>query len=114
MEKWTKMVDIFNMDIVLIPVHLGAHWCLASVEMNSKSITYYDSKLGSNFTCLNAVSKYLEAEHFSKKGVRRSLTFLDAYASQERACQSQIFNLWNTLDDFILWKPWKHWKSWKV
>jgi sentrin-specific protease 1 len=28
-RRWTKKVDLFAMDIVLIPVHLGMHWCLA-------------------------------------------------------------------------------------
>lgn len=29
LRRWTKKVDLFAMDIVLIPIHLGMHWCLA-------------------------------------------------------------------------------------
>ena len=29
LKRWTKKVDLFAMDIVLIPIHLGMHWCLA-------------------------------------------------------------------------------------
>jgi sentrin-specific protease 1 len=28
-RRWTKQVDLFSYDFVLIPVHLGVHWCLA-------------------------------------------------------------------------------------
>ena len=29
--RWTRRgnIDIFNKDYVLVPVHLGMHWCLA-------------------------------------------------------------------------------------
>lgn len=28
-RRWTKKVDIFSVDIILVPVHLGVHWCLS-------------------------------------------------------------------------------------
>ena len=28
-RRWTKRVDVFAMDYILVPVHLGMHWCLA-------------------------------------------------------------------------------------
>lgn len=28
-KRWTKKVDIFSVDILLVPIHLGVHWCLA-------------------------------------------------------------------------------------
>jgi sentrin-specific protease 1 len=28
-KRWTRRVDIFSKDYILIPVHLGMHWCLA-------------------------------------------------------------------------------------
>ena len=28
-KRWTKKVDIFSMEFILVPVHLGMHWCLA-------------------------------------------------------------------------------------
>lgn len=32
-RRWTKKMDIFAKDILLVPVHLGVHWCL-SVSLN--------------------------------------------------------------------------------
>ena len=28
-RRWTRKVDVFAVDYILIPVHLGMHWCLA-------------------------------------------------------------------------------------
>ena len=60
-------VDIFSMDLVLYPIHLGAHWCLAAVDNNRHTLSYYDSLGVSGLSCLNALREYLVAEHTDKK-----------------------------------------------
>ncbi|RXM93373.1 ATP-dependent 6-phosphofructokinase, muscle type [Acipenser ruthenus] len=45
---YPKKVDVFSMDILLVPVHLGVHWCLAVVDLRKKSICYFDSMGGTN------------------------------------------------------------------
>ena len=35
-RRWTKKVDLFSYSLVLVPVHLGMHWCLAAVDMDAK------------------------------------------------------------------------------
>lgn len=67
-KRWTKKVDIFSHAIILIPVHLGMHWCLATIDMQRKAITYYDSMGGNNKGCLNALAEYVKEEHQAKKG----------------------------------------------
>ena len=47
-KRWTKKVDLFSYSVLLIPVHLGVHWCLAAVDVDRKVITYYDSMGGNN------------------------------------------------------------------
>ncbi|KAK7061142.1 SUMO1 sentrin specific peptidase 1 [Halocaridina rubra] len=66
-RRWTKKVDIFSHDLLLVPVHLGMHWCLATIDFRTKHIRYYDSMLGDNEKCLEALVKYLESEHQDKK-----------------------------------------------
>ena len=42
-QKWTKNVHIFSMDLVVVRIHFGAHWCLSIIDFRDKSIRYYDS-----------------------------------------------------------------------
>ena len=47
-KRWTKKVDVFSYDLLIIPVHLSMHWCLAVVDISRRVITYYDSMGGNN------------------------------------------------------------------
>ena len=29
LSRWTKEIDLLSHDIILVPVHLSNHWCLA-------------------------------------------------------------------------------------
>ncbi|VEN33986.1 unnamed protein product [Callosobruchus maculatus] len=67
LRRWTKRVDLFEHDMICIPIHLGMHWCMAIIDFRDKSIRYYDSMGSSNDRCLEALRHYLEAEHMDKK-----------------------------------------------
>jgi sentrin-specific protease 1 len=67
LKRWTRKVDLFSYDIILIPVHLGMHWCLATVDFSKPAVNYYDSMGGNNTACLDALCEYLEKEHTDKK-----------------------------------------------
>ncbi|XP_033104112.1 sentrin-specific protease 1-like [Anneissia japonica] len=66
-RRWTKKVDIFSKNLILVPVHLGVHWCLAVIDMRNKTITYYDSMGNANPKCLQALRQYLYDEYKDKK-----------------------------------------------
>lgn len=66
-RRWTKKVDIFAMNYIIIPVHLGMHWCLCIANMQDQVISYYDSMGGQNVACVEAVRKYVNDESVAKK-----------------------------------------------
>jgi len=35
-KRWTKKVDIFDNQMIFVPVHLGNHWCMAVIEKFKK------------------------------------------------------------------------------
>ena len=45
-------VDIFEMDKVIFPVHLGNHWCTAVINLRDKKFEYYDSMGSPNYKCI--------------------------------------------------------------
>ncbi|XP_053121488.1 sentrin-specific protease 3 [Hemicordylus capensis] len=61
-KRWTKNVDIFNKELLLIPIHLEVHWSLICVEVKKKKITYLDSQRTLNRRCPKHICRYLEAE----------------------------------------------------
>ncbi|XP_015782962.1 sentrin-specific protease 2 [Tetranychus urticae] len=67
LRRWTKKVDLFSYDLILIPVHLEVHWTLAAISMRDSTIKYYDSMAGNNRECLQFLLKYLEDELKDKK-----------------------------------------------
>lgn len=69
-QRWTRAIDVFSFDILLVPVHLEMHWCLMAVDFRERRIAYYDS-LGlpaqtsrSHFLVMHA---YLEAESWRRR-----------------------------------------------
>jgi sentrin-specific protease 1 len=45
-------VDIFSYDLIIVPVHLGVHWCMAAIDFGNKTVKYYNSMGSGNNKCL--------------------------------------------------------------
>ncbi|XP_076468390.1 sentrin-specific protease 1-like isoform X2 [Babylonia areolata] len=73
-KRWTRRVDLFSHTYLVIPVHLGVHWCLCMVFVKEKCIRYYDSMGGNNNQCLNAIRQYLHDESLQKRNVELDLS----------------------------------------
>ncbi|XP_053319148.1 sentrin-specific protease 3 [Spea bombifrons] len=65
-KRWTKNVDIFNKQLLLIPIHLEVHWSLVCVNVSKRTITYFDSQRTLNRRCPKHIAKYLQAEAIKK------------------------------------------------
>ncbi|KAJ2897200.1 SUMO1 sentrin specific peptidase 1 [Coemansia aciculifera] len=68
-KRWTRRIKLFEMDLVIVPVHLGVHWCCAVVDFRAKTVFYYDALLGDNHECLRLLMEYLREESKDKLGV---------------------------------------------
>ncbi|XP_046714059.1 sentrin-specific protease 2 [Silurus meridionalis] len=67
-RRWTKAVDLFLYDIILIPLHLGVHWSLAVVDLRVKSVRSYDSMGQRHDDICNLILMYMKEEYEVKKG----------------------------------------------
>ncbi|KDQ12790.1 hypothetical protein BOTBODRAFT_112325, partial [Botryobasidium botryosum FD-172 SS1] len=68
LNKWTKKIDIFKKDILLVPVNLGnAHWTCAAINMRLKRVEYYDSMMSRREKVFQVLREYLDLEHRDKK-----------------------------------------------
>jgi len=66
-KRWTRKVDIFSMEMIIFPIHLGIHWCVAVADLRKKTLKFYDSLLGNQTRCLEALMTYLSSEHKERK-----------------------------------------------
>ncbi|PFH37098.1 Ulp1 protease family, C-terminal catalytic domain-containing protein [Besnoitia besnoiti] len=72
-KRWTKRqnVDIFAVDLVLVPLHVNRlHWTLGVVDMRQekRKIYFFDSLGGKNKTWFLTMRRYLQDEHLDKRG----------------------------------------------
>ncbi|XP_053280325.1 sentrin-specific protease 1 [Pleuronectes platessa] len=68
-RRWTKKTDIFSKDILLVPVHLGVHWCLSIVDFRKKVVVYFDSMGRNNDKACRILFDYLLQESKDKRGI---------------------------------------------
>ncbi|KAJ3351336.1 SUMO1 sentrin specific peptidase 1 [Entophlyctis luteolus] len=66
-RRWTKKFDLFALDLVIIPVHLGVHWCLSVIDFRNKRIEYFDAMKGNNPRLFALYREYLNAESLDKR-----------------------------------------------
>ncbi|CAN7984496.1 unnamed protein product [Ixodes hexagonus] len=66
-RRWTESVDLFDMDLVLVPVHDLDHWSLAALRMQERTFVLYDSMGRENRPCYQTLMAYLRKEHRDKK-----------------------------------------------
>ncbi|KAM7403310.1 hypothetical protein PAMA_003980 [Pampus argenteus] len=67
-KRWTKAVDLFLYDLILVPLHLGVHWAMAVIDFKSKTVKSYDSMGQRHDDICSLLLLYLKEEHKAKKG----------------------------------------------
>lgn len=66
-KNWTKKIDIFSFNKIIIPIHLGNHWTLGVVNFDKKRFEYYDSFQASSTPFFEVMRRYLKEEFIDKK-----------------------------------------------
>ncbi|KAJ3444038.1 deneddylase 1 isoform c-related [Anaeramoeba flamelloides] len=91
-RRYTRKVDLFEYDLILIPFHLGSHWTLGVIDSKRKIFRYLDSMSGNNslnYTYLNVMKSYYSQEHLDKKKsnidqeLNQSWSFYKEYVPQQ-------------------------------
>ncbi|XP_036941253.1 sentrin-specific protease 5-like isoform X1 [Acanthopagrus latus] len=66
-KRWTKQVDLFSKNLLLVPIHLEVHWCLVTADSVKKRICIYDSQGNALQKVARNILKYLMTEAKEKK-----------------------------------------------
>lgn len=51
-KRWTKAIDLFLYDLILVPLHLGVHWAMAVSQTHIDSILIFFVRLVSDSSLL--------------------------------------------------------------
>ncbi|XP_065531257.1 sentrin-specific protease 2 isoform X2 [Lathamus discolor] len=72
-RRWTRGVDLFKQDLILVPIHLRVHWALAVIDVRKKTIKYFDSTAQRGDKICETLFQYLQEESQEKRNLE--LTF---------------------------------------
>jgi sentrin-specific protease 1 len=68
LAKWTKKFDLFQKDVILVPVnHNNSHWSAAAINFRRRRVESYDSMNMDRRDICKLLRAYLDAEHRNKK-----------------------------------------------
>ncbi|PWN32554.1 cysteine proteinase, partial [Meira miltonrushii] len=95
-RQWTRKVDIFTKDLILLPINLGqAHWVCAAINMRKLRFEYYDSMHSYNRKAFDVLSDYVHNEYNDKKKGefgQLDLSGWKRYFSQQSPIQANGFD----------------------
>ncbi|XP_010149139.1 PREDICTED: sentrin-specific protease 2-like, partial [Eurypyga helias] len=68
-RRWTRGVDLFKMDLILVPVHLETHWTLVVIDVKEKTVRYFDSAGQDGDSICQTLLQYLKQESQEKRNL---------------------------------------------
>ncbi|NXL34111.1 SENP2 protease, partial [Glaucidium brasilianum] len=69
-RRWTRDVDLFKKDLILVPIHLSHHWTLVVIDIRKKTIKYFDSLGHKKDEICESLFYYLQEESQQKRNVQ--------------------------------------------
>uniref|UniRef100_A0A915E6R8 Ubiquitin-like protease family profile domain-containing protein n=1 Tax=Ditylenchus dipsaci TaxID=166011 RepID=A0A915E6R8_9BILA len=88
MLKWTASVEVFDYDILILPIHTPGHWSLVVLNLEKERLVYYDSLHGDGTKHANLIKGFV-AEYVVERGYAtedRSSYFLTVDPSNWLCC----------------------------
>jgi hypothetical protein len=79
-SRWTRLSDLFAHDILLVPIHLGNHWCLGVANIPLRTLQYYDPMVYQtrrNFLRIGARFFHLMSDYLNTEFQKRNFIQLD-------------------------------------
>ncbi|XP_064373218.1 sentrin-specific protease 2 isoform X2 [Dromaius novaehollandiae] len=73
-RRWTRGVDLFKQDLILVPIHLRVHWALVVIDVRRKSIKYFDSVGQKGDKICETLFQYLQEESKEKRNLELSFS----------------------------------------
>ncbi|XP_060249306.1 sentrin-specific protease 2-like [Meriones unguiculatus] len=68
-KRWTQAINLFEKELILVPIHLDVHWSLVVVNLRQKSVVYLDSMGQERPDILKLIFHYLQDESKARRNI---------------------------------------------
>ncbi|XP_051006708.1 sentrin-specific protease 2 isoform X7 [Acomys russatus] len=72
-KRWTKGVNLFEQELVLVPIHRKVHWSLVVMDLRKKCLKYLDSMGQKGHRICEVLLEYLQDESKTKRNTDLNL-----------------------------------------
>ncbi|XP_042651756.1 sentrin-specific protease 2 isoform X2 [Tyto alba] len=89
-RRWTRGVDLFKQDLILVPIHLRVHWALVVIDVRKKTIKYFDSMGQKGDKICEALFQYLQEESREKRNLELTVSEWTLHSMESREIPQQL------------------------
>ncbi|XP_040468370.1 sentrin-specific protease 2 [Falco naumanni] len=89
-RRWTRAVDLFKQDLILVPIHLRVHWALVVIDVRKKTIRYFDSMAQKGDTICERLFQYLQEESREKRNLELTFSEWTLYSMGSHEIPQQL------------------------
>ncbi|XP_038202906.1 sentrin-specific protease 2-like [Arvicola amphibius] len=68
-KRWTRRMNLFEKEIILVPIHQEVHWSLIVIDLRKCSIMYYDSMGHTGQSICETIFQYLQNESKTRRNI---------------------------------------------
>ncbi|XP_061492516.1 sentrin-specific protease 2 [Rhineura floridana] len=89
-RRWTKEVDLFQHDMILVPIHIRVHWALVVIDMRRETIKYFDSMGQNGHMICNSLLQFLQEESKAKRNLDVNASSWTLYSVKPHEIPQQL------------------------
>ncbi|XP_045152364.1 sentrin-specific protease 2 isoform X2 [Echinops telfairi] len=89
-KRWTKGVNLFEQELVLVPIHRKVHWSLVVIDLRKKCLKYLDSMGQKGHRICELLLQYLQDESKTKRNIDLNLLEWTQYTLKPHEIPQQL------------------------
>lgn len=89
-KRWTKGVNLFDQELVLVPIHRKVHWSLVVMDLRKKCLKYLDSMGQKGHRICEILLQYLQDESKTKRNTDLNLLEWTHYSMKPHEIPQQL------------------------
>uniref|UniRef100_A0A8C6GQX5 Ubiquitin-like protease family profile domain-containing protein n=1 Tax=Mus spicilegus TaxID=10103 RepID=A0A8C6GQX5_MUSSI len=68
-KRWTRGINLFEKELILLPIHQRVHWSLVVIDLRKRSIVYLDSMGQTGKSICETIFQYLQNESKTRRNI---------------------------------------------